>query len=109
MNGLAAKKCIPCQGGILPMKEEKAREILRGADKWELIENAKKLRREFKFRDFREAMEFVNSVAQIAESEGHHPDIAVSYNIVTLTLFTHKINGLHENDFILAAKIDGVK
>jgi 4a-hydroxytetrahydrobiopterin dehydratase len=73
---------------------------------WALAENATRLMRRFEFADFRAAMEFVNRVADVAEEQGHHPDIAIHWNKVDLVLWTHKIAGLHENDFILAAKID---
>ena len=80
--------------------------MLAKVDKWELLENGVKIRKKFIFRDFKEAVGFVNKVADLCGKEGHHADIFVSYREVTLTLFTHKIKGLHENDFILAAKID---
>ena len=88
------------------MTPEEAREFLAGAPQWSLRENGTRLSRRFEFRDFLQAMEFVNRVARIAEEEGHHPDIAIHWNKVDLLLWTHKIGGLHENDFILAAKID---
>jgi len=103
---LAAKRCVPCRGGVAPIPPEKAREILPGASGWLLEENATRLARRFEFEDFRAAMEFVNGVADLAEEEGHHPDFAIHWNKVDLTLWTHKIGGLHENDFILAAKIN---
>jgi len=103
---LAAKKCVPCMSFIPPMKEDKARQLLAKLKDWQLIESATKIQKQFKFRDFGQAVGFVGRVARVAEEQAHHPDISISYNIVTLTLFTHKIGGLHENDFILAAKID---
>jgi 4a-hydroxytetrahydrobiopterin dehydratase len=102
----AEKTCVPCRGGIPPLTEEKAREYGAATPEWMLAENATRLFRRFEFRDFKAAMEFVNRVADVAEEEGHHPDIAIRWNKVELTLWTHKIGGLHENDFILAAKID---
>jgi 4a-hydroxytetrahydrobiopterin dehydratase len=102
----AAKTCVPCRGGILPLAEEKAREYGAATPEWTLAERGTRLFRRFEFRDFKAAMEFVNRVADLAEAEGHHPDIAIHWNKVELTLWTHKIGGLHENDFILAAKID---
>ena len=80
--------------------------MLSGADRWRLEENATRLSRRFEFRDFVEAMKFVNRVADLAEQQGHHPDIAIHWNKVDLVLWTHKIGGLHENDFILAAKVN---
>lgn len=109
MNGLAQKKCVPCLVGMPPLPENKAREMLSSLKDWELIENAAKIQKNFQFKDFAEAMGFVDKVAEIAEKEGHHPDIFISYSRVVITLYTHKIKGLHENDFILAAKIDEVK
>jgi 4a-hydroxytetrahydrobiopterin dehydratase len=103
---LTAKTCIPCRGGVPPLTEEKARDYAAGTPAWALLEKGARLVRRFEFRDFRAAMEFVNRVADLAEEEGHHPDIAIHWNKVELTLWTHKIGGLHENDFILAAKID---
>jgi len=105
---LANLKCTPCRGGIPPMPENKVTQMLPSVPGWELIidDGYEKIRRRYKFKNFVEAMKFTNMVAEIAEEEGHHPDIFISWNIVELTLWTHAINGLHENDFILAAKID---
>lgn len=83
-------------------------EFAKNVPAWKIIDN-KKLSREFKFKDFKEAMAFVNHVADIAESEGHHPDIYIFYNLVRLELSTHAVGGLSENDFILAAKIDTLR
>ena len=105
---LTAKRCVPCRGGIPPLPEEKARELSTAVPGWALLENGTRLVRRFEFQDFRAAMEFVNRVAGLAEEEGHHPDFAIHWNKVELTLWTHKIGGLHENDFILAAKIDAL-
>ena len=106
MEGLAAKSCVPCRGGVAPLTAEAARELNAGAPSWRLEQNATRLERRFEFRNFVEAMKFVNRVADLAEQQGHHPDFAIHWNKVDLTLWTHKIGGLHENDFILAAKID---
>ena len=103
---LTAKSCVPCRGGIPPLPEERARELSAAVPGWALLESGTRLVRRFEFRDFRGAMEFVNRVADLAEEEGHHPDFSIHWNKVELTLWTHKIGGLHENDFILAAKID---
>jgi 4a-hydroxytetrahydrobiopterin dehydratase len=101
---LKDKKCLPCEGGVEAFTPEKISEYLKLVhENWKL-ENGK-IVSDFKFKDFVEAMKFVNSVAEIAESEGHHPDIIVRYNKVRLELYTHAIDGLSENDFILAAKI----
>ncbi len=105
MSGLSQKNCIPCQGGIPPLAESQASHLLNETPGWSITEG--KLVREFKFKDFKGAIAFINQVADIAESQNHHPDINLyGYNKVRLTLFTHKINGLHENDFILAARIN---
>jgi 4a-hydroxytetrahydrobiopterin dehydratase len=105
-QSLSAKTCVPCRGGVPPLTREKALEYATATPEWSLVEDGTRLVRRFEFADFRAAMEFVNRVADLAESEGHHPDIAIHWNKVELTLWTHKIGGLHENDFILAAKVD---
>jgi 4a-hydroxytetrahydrobiopterin dehydratase len=102
---LLSRRCEPCRGGVAPLAEPEARRLLGETPEWSLDEGATRLVRRFEFVDFRKAMEFVNRVADIAEEEGHHPDIAIHWNRVDLVLWTHKIGGLHENDFILAAKI----
>jgi 4a-hydroxytetrahydrobiopterin dehydratase len=106
--GLGDKKCIPCRGGIPPLPRPEAEKLALETPKWRLNEAGDRLSREFAFRDFKSAMKFVNRVADLAEEEGHHPDFVIHYSKVELVLFTHKIGGLHENDFILAAKIDGL-
>jgi 4a-hydroxytetrahydrobiopterin dehydratase len=106
MEKLASKSCVPCRGGMEPLSPEAARGLLSAAPGWRLEENATRLVRRFEFQNFVEAMKFLNRVADVAEREGHHPDIAVHWNKVDLTLWTHKIGGLHENDFILAAKVN---
>ena len=105
-KGLASKSCAPCRGGIPPLPEGEAAKYLPAVTGWTLEEGATRLHRRFEFRDFVEAMKFVNRVADLAERQGHHPDIAVHWNRVDLMLWTHKIGGLHENDFILAARIN---
>jgi len=101
---LAAKKCKPCEGGVRPMSAAQANAVLGEIPEWELEGNTK-IRRKFKFDDFRQAQSWLNRVADIAEDEGHHPDIYWSYSKVTVELTTHSIGGLSENDFILAAKV----
>lgn len=103
---LDKETCIPCKGGEPPISPEKARALLPEVPEWTVKE--KSLERDFVFKNFREAIAFVNRVADAAESEGHHPDITISYNKVHLSLSTHKIGGLSRNDFILATKIDKV-
>jgi len=97
-------KCEPCQKGTPPLTGEETEQLLCDVPDWELKDE--RLERQFKFRDFIEALDFVVRVGEVAEEEGHHPDIHVSYNRVRLTLTTHKIGGLSRNDFILAAKVD---
>ena len=104
---LTQKKCIPCEAGMPPMDEATVAEYAKNVPDWKVIEN-QKLSREFKCKDFKGSMAFVIKVAKIAEEEGHHPDIYIFYNLVRFELSTHAINGLSENDFILAAKIDVV-
>jgi 4a-hydroxytetrahydrobiopterin dehydratase len=105
---LTAKKCVPCEGGVQPLEKEKAAEYLKQLGPgWET--DGKKITKRYRFKDFAEAMGFVNKVAEVAEAEGHHPDIHIEgWNKVRIVLFTHAIKGLHENDFIVAAKIDGL-
>ena len=103
---LHQKKCVPCEVGGTPMPSEEVRESLSKVPGW-LLEG-KKIRREFVFKDFLEAMGFVNKVADIAEAEGHHPDLHIHWNRVLVELWTHSVGGLSENDFILAAKIDRI-
>ena len=105
-ENLASKHCMPCRGGIPSLSEEEAQRLLANAPNWRLEEGGTRLVRRFEFEDFKKAIEFVNRVAEIAEEEGHHPDITIHWNKVDLTLWTHKIGGLHENDFILAAKVN---
>jgi 4a-hydroxytetrahydrobiopterin dehydratase len=105
MEGLAERRCEPCRGGVPPLSEERARELARGTPGWRVEDGGTRLARRFEFADFVEAMKFVNRVADLAEEQGHHPDILIHWNTVDLVLWTHKIAGLHENDFILAAKI----
>lgn len=110
-ENLLAKKCVPCEGGTPHMSREAAGKYLEQVPGWILqpgdLEPAGKIEREFPFKSFKAAMRFVNSVADIAEGEGHHPNIYLfDYRKVRLTLTTHAIGGLSENDFILAAKIN---
>jgi 4a-hydroxytetrahydrobiopterin dehydratase len=106
-SNLASQKCVPCESWVPPMQPDKVSEMLKQIEGWENEDNLK-IKKQFKFKDFKEAIEFVNKVAKIAEEEGHHPNITITYNKVILTLTTHFIKGLHENDFILAAKIDSL-
>lgn len=106
---LANKKCVPCEGGVEPLKGEQIVEYLQALTGWQVKEE-KQLTKEYQSKDFAEALAFVNMIGAIAEAEGHHPDMNLhSWNKVALTLSTHAIGGLSINDFILAAKIDAVK
>ena len=103
---LLNKKCVPCEGGVEPLGEAEAHKYLAEVLGWDLMEVGKKIEKNFKFKDFKAALDFINKVGELAEVEGHHPDIDLhNWNQVTLTLSTHAIGGLSENDFILAAKI----
>jgi 4a-hydroxytetrahydrobiopterin dehydratase len=102
---LTAKTCTPCRGGVPPLPRAEAERLLAETPGWVLNPDATRLTRSFRFRDFAEAFAFVARVADLAEAEGHHPDITFGWGYCDLVLYTHKIKGLHENDFILAAKI----
>ena len=104
---LTKKKCIPCEAETQPLEKSKVNKLLRQIPSWTLKKNH--LFKKFKFKNFADAIKFVNYIADIAESEGHHPDFSVHYNKVEIEIWTHAINGLSENDFIVAAKIDKVK
>ena len=110
MPDLQNKRCVPCETYVPPLLEDKENELLKELNNWTINRNEPlhKLVKNFEYKDFKKAISFINKVADIANEEGHHPDIFISYNKVTLTLFTHFIKGLHENDFVLAAKIDHI-
>lgn len=101
---LAEQKCEPCRAETPALSHEESLQMLKETPAWTLKDNA--IVREFKFGDFREAIDFVKAVADVAEAEDHHPDMCIYYNKVHIELSTHKIGGLSQNDFILAAKID---
>lgn len=104
MSELIQKSCVPCEGGIPALGGAEVDKLLSQLSGWSL--SGKWITKEFKFKNFVEAMKLVNRVADLAESEGHHPDIHIHYNVVRFDIWTHAIDGLSENDFILAAKID---
>lgn len=106
MEELARKKCGPCEKKTKPFDRVEAERYVAQVDEWTLSPDATRISREFKFRSFVASVDFVNAVADIAEAEGHHPDIYVFYDTVRLEIWTHGIGGLSENDFIIAAKID---
>lgn len=97
------KRCVPCEGMAKPMSRQHASRYIKHAPGWKL--ERKEISRDFVFKDFNGSMKFVNAVAKVAEKEGHHPDICIFWNKVSLRLSTHSIGGLSENDFIVAAKI----
>ncbi len=105
MAELASKTCIPCKGGTPPLEGEELEELRRQIPEWEVVEEHH-LRRVFRFKNFREALGFVNKVGDLAEQQGHHPDISFGWGYAEVTVWTHKINGLTESDFIFAAKVD---
>ena len=106
MNALAEKQCVPCKGGVPPLKgRDLARYVGELGGGWSLVDE-RQLEKEYKFKDFREALDFTNRVGELAEEQQHHPDIYLAWGKVKLSLWTHKINGLTESDFVLAAKAD---
>lgn len=112
MDDLTKKKCVPCEGGTKPLTslEREFNIYHEQVPDWEIIDQEKKLEKKFKFKDFKEALAFVNKVGEIAESENHHPNICLySWNKVKITLTTHAIGGLSINDFILAYRISQIK
>lgn len=104
MDDLVKKHCVPCENGEGKLSISKIKDYLPAVSGWFLIGD--QIKRDFQFKNFKESMDFVNKVAAVAESEGHHPDIYIFYNKVNLSLSTHAAKGLTENDFILAAKIN---
>jgi 4a-hydroxytetrahydrobiopterin dehydratase len=108
MNELMHKKCIPCSGEVPPLSHEEKNQLLAQIAQWQLIDDERKLYKEFKFKNFKLALAFVNQVSEIAEKEWHHPDINFGWGYCHITIQTHKINNLVESDFILAAKIDQI-
>lgn len=110
MSELAKRRCIPCEKGVEAYTPDSATDMMSQlSEDWMLVDNAHLLVREFRFKDFAQAMVFANKVAAIAEEEGHHPDLAIGWGTVSIELTTHAIGGLSENDFILASKIDEIK
>jgi 4a-hydroxytetrahydrobiopterin dehydratase len=106
MSALAEKECVPCKGGTPPIKGgELARLAQQLQPGWQVV-NEHHLERDYKFKNFREALDFTNRVGELAEKVGHHPDIYLAWGKVKLTLWTHKIDGLTESDFVFAAKVD---
>ena len=107
-EALASKTCTPCRGGMPPLTSEQAELLHAQAPDWQLKDEAHRIERSFRFRNFREALTFVQEIGELAEAEGHHPNISFGWGNVTVSLQTKKIHGLHENDFIMATKIDRI-
>ena len=105
---LAEKTCTPCRGGIPPLTRDEAERFRAQALDWELRDDAHRIERTLRFRNFGEAGAFVQEIGEVAEAEGHHPDISFGWGYATVSLRTKKIKGLHENDFIMGSKIDRV-
>jgi len=106
-SALAEKCCVPCEGGIPPLSAEQVKELSRSVPDWRVTPDGKRLRREWRVKDFLTAIDFFQRIAQVAEGEDHHPDLHLEgYRNVAVEIWTHAIGGLSENDFILAAKID---
>ena len=109
MSDLLNKKCSPCEGGVIPFDVSEIHKYQKKVDGWDLVQNEKKiyfLEKKFTFKNFLESQNFVNEVGKISEEEGHHTDILFGWGYAKVTITTHAIEGLSENDFILAAKID---
>ena len=103
---LSAKSCTPCRGGIPPLTPEEVEGHHQQTPAWDVRDDGHRIERTFRFKNFAEALTFVNQVGALAEAEGHHPDVCFGWGYATVSLQTHKIKGLHENDFIMAAKLD---
>lgn len=105
MSDLTDKKCVPCEGGVPKLAPDQVTALLKALDGWTVF--GERLTKHHRFKNFKAAMQFVNAIAELAEQEGHHPDFTVrDWNCVDVSIWTHAIGGLSENDFILAAKID---
>jgi 4a-hydroxytetrahydrobiopterin dehydratase len=105
MSELASKTCVPCRGGVAPLKGKELANLQKQVPQWQVV-NEHHLTRNFTFPDFRKALDFVNRVGELAEEQGHHPNILLTWGRAEVTTWTHKIDGLTESDFIMAAKID---
>lgn len=105
MSDLAAKTCVPCRGGVPPLRGRELARLHKQLPHWEVVKEHH-VTRTFTFADFKQALDFVNRVGAVAEEQGHHPDILLAWGKAEVTLWTHKVDGLTESDFIMAAKID---
>jgi 4a-hydroxytetrahydrobiopterin dehydratase len=109
MSELTSKKCVPCEGGVQPLSQAEAQALMQQLQpEWKLAQDAKSIASEWKFRNFFHTMSFANAIAHIANAEDHHPDVELGYGYCRIRYNTHAINGLSENDFICAAKIDAL-
>ena len=106
-DDLASKVCVPCRGGVPPLTEEQQAPLLAQLEGWRVVDNHH-LAKKYEFPDFVKALAFVNRVGEVAEENGHHPDLYLTWGKVGIEIYTHKINGLTESDFVLAAKCDKV-
>jgi 4a-hydroxytetrahydrobiopterin dehydratase len=107
MSSLASKTCVPCRGGVPPLKGKELEVLHQQVPRWKVVDEHH-ITRSFTFPDFKQALDFVNRVGALAEAQGHHPDILLAWGKAEITLWTHKIDGLTESDFIMAAKIDAL-
>ena len=105
---MTAQHCEPCAGGIAPLTEDEANELVMETPGWDVVDEGKCLVPSLRFPNFREAQKFVNLVAEVAEDEGHHPDVTFGWGYATILFTTHAIGGLHGNDFIMAAKVNDI-
>ena len=109
MSDLTKKKCIPCEGGVIPFDISEIHKYQKKVDGWDVLKNEKNnffLHKKFNFKNFLDSQDFINKVGRISEDEGHHPDISFGWGYAEIKITTHAIEGISENDFILAAKID---
>ncbi|MDE2040880.1 MAG: 4a-hydroxytetrahydrobiopterin dehydratase [Patescibacteria group bacterium] len=105
---LSSQKCVPCEVGGEPMKAEEIELYTKDVPTWKISSDQKSISKKFTFRDFKEALAFVNKVGAVAEEQGHHPDITFTYGEATIVFTTHALKGLSPNDFIMAAKVDKI-
>jgi len=105
MAELAERECVPCRGGVPPLQGDELKDFAAQLREWQVVDGHH-LQRAYTFKNFRETLDFVNRVGELAEAQGHHPDICFGWGKADISIWTHKINGLTESDFVLAAKID---
>jgi|TARA_B100000902_G_scaffold35898_1_gene43031 4a-hydroxytetrahydrobiopterin dehydratase len=111
MSDISKKKCVPCEGKTVPFDISEIHKYQKKVDGWDIAKNEKNnffLEKNFKFKNFKDSQDFINIIGKISEEEGHHPDITFGWGYAKITITTHAIEGLSENDFILAAKIDKI-